>query len=257
MTVVSKENGVYRGWGRGEGKPDIIIVRGKERWNVYEVREANKQVLVASNLSFAEARVWNADGYIAPKPRPAPRKTRIRNGLHEVGPIKVEKVSDSWRVFCRDVEYGHGLTFPLAKRLANIEEKKIQLSTFRLAMSFVPRPCININLHKVLKRTTWLKLSKDTFQKANGKCEICDTPYARLDCHEVWHYDDFRYIQELVRLMAICFLCHRVIHYNTNHFWTETAWANVIKHFKEINQVDTSAMSENLQAAEWTYSITR
>lgn len=254
--IVIKENGVYRGFGRGYGKPDIIIACGKERWDIYEIHENDSQVLVASNLSFAEARVWDSDGYIAPKPRPTSRKTRARDGLHEFGPFKIEKVSGLWRVFC-DNEIGHGLTFHQARRLAGIEKKKKQFATLRLAMSFVPFDCRNMNLHRILGRNSkiWRKLRNDVYGDTNGKCEICSTSSPRLECHEVWQYDDFRNIQKLERLIAICFLCHRAIHFNNSYLWMENnAYENVVSHYMEVNQIDRKTMIEHEEAANWIYN---
>lgn len=253
--IVRKVDGVYRGTGRGLGKPDIVIVRGDKHWDIYEVHDELNRVLVASNLPFAEARVWDENGYTPPEPQPEQRKTRKSDGLHEFGPIRVEKVGDSWRVFSGDIEFGSGLVFPQAKRLANIQERKYALSLFRLAMSFVPHSCRNINLHRKLAAAHWRRLSRDAYIRANGQCEICGEAYPRLDCHEAWGYDDFRHIQRLDRLMAICFLCHRAIHFNTSYLWTETAWCNVVNHFKAVNQIDGATMSKHQEAAEWLYNM--
>lgn len=252
--IVKKIGGIYRGTGRGFGKPDIVIVRGDKHWDIYEVHDELNRVLVASNLPFAEARVWDENGYTPPDLQPEQRKTRSGDGFHEFGPISVEKVGNSWRVFCGDMEFGSGLQFPQAKRLANIEEKKYALSRFRLAMLFVPHSCRNINLHRKLAAAQWRRLSKETCLRANGRCEICGCPYPRLDCHEAWDYDDFRHVQRLDRLMAVCFLCHRAIHFNTSYLWTETAWNNVVNHFKAVNQVDGATMFKHQEAAEWLYN---
>lgn len=255
--VVTKVNGVYRGYGRGYGKPDIVILRGAKRWNIFEVHgdEAlgEKLVLLASEIPFAHARAW--DDECPPSPPIPQRKTLRSGGVHEFGPITIQKTEAGWRVFQDGVEYGNGMQFAEAKRLACIEEKKLDLAKFKLAMKFVPYSIKNINLHNWLTPYQWRKLCKETYSKAGGVCEICGTAFPRLDCHEDWEYDDFRRIQRLKRLIAICTLCHRAIHYNNRLWWPEDALHMVNQHFQSVNGVDGHAMFIHEQAAAWIYKM--
>ena len=248
--VVVKTNGVWRGTGRGNGMPDIEIVRGGSRWDIFEISHDNTRVLVASDLPFAAARNWGEVWVERPM---YSRNTRVKKGQHQFGPISVLKTEAGWKVFSGDVEYGYGMLFWHAKRVAIIEERKHELAQFRLAMSFVPYPTKNINLHRRLTPYRWRKLSKETYAKAGGVCEICATAYPRLECHEDWEFDDFRGIQRLKRLMAICTLCHRSIHYNGWYRWPGDAILRVRDHFLAINGVDVDAMSAHIDVAEKVY----
>lgn len=252
--ILEKLGDGYRVKERGDGRPDTFMVRGKTRWDVYEIR-GDDHVLVASDLRFLEARAWGIDNlYVPPPQTPARgRRTRKSDGFHEYGHVRVEKSPDGWRVFSVYAEYGHSMQFVAAKKLAGIEEKKLELALFKLAMAYVPHRIRSINLHRKLSPSRWRKLSKDCYTKAGGACEICGTTYPRLDCHEDWEYDDFRMVQRLKRLMSICFLCHRVIHYNVSYLWSDEAHLKVIDHFKEVNQCDGAAMSRHQEAAEWIY----
>jgi hypothetical protein len=48
--------------------------------------------------------------------------------------------------------------------------------------------------------------------RAEGRCEVCGEESTRLDCHEVWSYDDERRVARLVGLKAICSACHLSTH---------------------------------------------
>lgn len=244
----------YKVKARGDSRPDTFIVRGKARWDVYEI-SGDDHVLVASDLRFLEARAWGIDNlYVAPPQIPTKgRTTRKGDGLHEYGPVWLEKALDGWRVFSVYAEYGHSMQFMAAKRLAGIEEKKLGLALFKLAMAYVPHSIRSINLHHKLVPSQWRKLSKECYTRAGGVCEICGTAHPRLDCHEDWECDDLRMVQRLKQLMSICFLCHRAIHYNASYLWTDEAHFNVIDHFKAVNQCDGVEMSRHREAAEWIY----
>jgi hypothetical protein len=55
-------------------------------------------------------------------------------------------------------------------------------------------------------------MQRDCFDLAEHACDICGTDKGRMDCHEVWHYDDERKIQRLERLACVCYHCHRTKH---------------------------------------------
>lgn len=246
-----KVGAVWRCRGRGEGMPDIELVRGIKHWDIYEIRDEEFRVLVASGVPFNQAKYWGTEGYEIPE---APRITRRDDGLHQFGPVTVAKAEGGWRVFTSTVEYGSRMQFTEAKRLANIEEKKLELAQFRLAMSFVPHSTRQFNLHRLLAPHYWRRLTKEAYVKAGGVCQICGVAYPRLDCHEDWAYDDFRRIQSLDRLISICFLCHRAIHFNAGYLWSEDAWFKVVEHFKHINGIDGEAMHRHEESARWIYN---
>ncbi len=71
------------------------------------------------------------------------------------------------------------------------------------------------NLHRALSAPEWKALSNLIIKRANHKCEICgyQGDIRRLVCHEVWKIDSRRHVQKLVRLKALCSLCHNAVHY--------------------------------------------
>ena len=80
-----------------------------------------------------------------------------------------------------------------------------------LTVELVPRTAWRRNVRSHVSRAEWERLRAQTLQRAGHRCEICGAR-GRLECHEVWHYDDQRHVQKLTRLIALCPACHEVKH---------------------------------------------
>lgn len=80
-----------------------------------------------------------------------------------------------------------------------------------LTVELVPASSWGNNLRSRLTRKDWDILRKRQYRKAGYLCEVCGAK-GRLECHEVWEYDDERHVQKLVRLVALCMACHQVKH---------------------------------------------
>jgi hypothetical protein len=86
------------------------------------------------------------------------------------------------------------------------------VTTPPLTIEMIPRPLHRKGLSNLLKRKLWDVIGRSVRARAQGRCEICDKESKRLDCHEVWSYDDERRVARLVGLKAICSACHLSTH---------------------------------------------
>jgi 5-methylcytosine-specific restriction endonuclease McrA len=85
----------------------------------------------------------------------------------------------------------------------------------KLEIELVPKTSFFNNVRSIVTSKQWDILRKECYKKANYKCEICGgggNNYP-VECHEIWEYDDDKYIQKLVRLIALCPRCHEVKHF--------------------------------------------
>jgi hypothetical protein len=95
--------------------------------------------------------------------------------------------------------------------------KKISKKT-KLEIELIPSTCHYSNVRTTLKAKLWDKIRFIVYEKANNICEICgetglEQGYKhRVECHEIWKYDDERLIQKLVGLIALCPTCHQAKH---------------------------------------------
>jgi hypothetical protein len=104
----------------------------------------------------------------------------------------------------------------------------------KLTIELVPKTCFYSNVRSEVTRTQWDIIRRQVASKAYNACEICGDNF-RIECHEIWHYDDKKLIQKLVGMTALCKSCHMVKH---------MGYANVsgngekaIAHFMKINKL--------------------
>lgn len=86
-----------------------------------------------------------------------------------------------------------------------------------LTIELVPRTAWGKNVRALVSADEWRRLRALTLERADFQCEICGAhdekrSGAHLECHELWHYDDARRVQTLVRLVSLCRACHEVKH---------------------------------------------
>lgn len=93
----------------------------------------------------------------------------------------------------------------------------------RLTVEPVPKTLLaNKNLRTSLLKSRWDKERKRIYAEYGYRCGICEvTPDdGRLECHEVFEYDDVVRVQKLSKLIALCSRCHSV----KNWGWARKAW---------------------------------
>jgi hypothetical protein len=88
----------------------------------------------------------------------------------------------------------------------------------KLEIELIPKTCHYSNVRSMVTTAEWNKIRKLSYASANNKCEICgddglNQGYKhRVECHEVWEYNDKDNTQKLVKLISLCPTCHAVKH---------------------------------------------
>lgn len=100
----------------------------------------------------------------------------------------------------------------------------------RLQIDLVPRTAWGSNLRSRYPQH-WDAIRKSTYRAARMRCECCGAN-ARLECHEVWDYSAPP-VQRLVRLVALCNLCHAAQHFGAAQARGEAD--AVASHILEVN----------------------
>lgn len=102
-----------------------------------------------------------------------------------------------------------GLNYTMAKKKSDKPKLEIEL---------IPSTCHYSNVRTALKTKVWDKIRFIIYENAEHKCQICsqtglEQGYKhRVECHEIWEYDDERKIQKLIGLIALCPTCHQAKH---------------------------------------------
>jgi hypothetical protein len=108
----------------------------------------------------------------------------------------------------------------------------------KLTIELVPKTSWYNNMRKVLPKTEWDRLRKQTYAEYGHKCGICGAE-GRLNCHEIWEYDDCNHRQRLLGFIALCDLCHHVKHIGLAGILASKGqldYEKAVEHFMKVNR---------------------
>ncbi len=126
---------------------------------------------------------------------------------------------------------------------------------FKLNIELVPKTSWYNNVRSEIPRRVWDKIRSDVCISQDYKCGICGTE-GKLNCHEIWEYDDINHIQELKDFIALCNLCHHVNHIGHASILASQGKLNmqeVEAHFMRINNCDLQTFREHVVEAGIQY----
>ena|SRR6266851_2056334 len=108
-----------------------------------------------------------------------------------------------------------------------------------LKIELVPRAIWYSNMRTNMPRSAWDKIRKEVYAQYNHRCGICQTSASRMNCHEIWSYDDEKHIQKLEGFISLCDMCHHCKHMGLAGVLAERGQLNledVVAHFMQVNQ---------------------
>lgn len=123
----------------------------------------------------------------------------------------------------------------------------------RLTIELVPKPCWYSNLHNDMPRAAWDKLRKQVYTEYNYRCGICQVENVKLNCHELWQYDDSLHIQKLEGFIALCEMCHHCKHIGLAGILAREGkldFQKVVDHFQHVNGCSLEEYQEH-SAEAW------
>lgn len=139
----------------------------------------------------------------------------------------------------------------LRKIFAGADFRRLELKPLKLDFDLVPETQWGKSLRMRVPRPIWDKLRKEVYAQAGFKCQICGAE-GRLNCHEIWEYDEKNLIQRLTGLRAVCDMCHHVMHFGRSSILADQGRLDikeVIKHFMKVNDVSRKEFEAHYRAA--------
>ncbi len=116
-----------------------------------------------------------------------------------------------------------------------------EMKHLKLAIELVPKTSWYNNLRNKMSSDNWNFIRERTYDSYGNKCGICDAKNTRLECHEIWEYDDENHIQTLKGFIALCQMCHHVKHIGLAGILADEGkldYDAVIEHFIRVNGCD-------------------
>ncbi len=121
----------------------------------------------------------------------------------------------------------------------------------KLRIELVPSTSWYENLRKHMTEKSWDTIRKKVYADYGHKCAICGAE-GRLNCHEIWEYDDRKHIQELAGFIALCDLCHHVKHIGLAGILAskgELDYEKIVEHFCRVNNCDKHTFERHREMA--------
>jgi hypothetical protein len=121
----------------------------------------------------------------------------------------------------------------------------------KLKIELVPKTSWYDNLRNNMDRKDWDRIRYETYANHGDKCGICGYE-GRLNCHEIWEYDEKKCVQRLVGFIALCDMCHHVKHIGHAGILAEEGkldYEKVIEHFMKVNNCGRSTFIKHRREA--------
>ncbi len=121
----------------------------------------------------------------------------------------------------------------------------------KLKIELVPSTSWYDNLRKYTLKDDWDKIRKKAYANYGYRCGICGAE-GRLNCHEIWEYNDKKHIQRLVGFIALCNMCHHVKHIGLAGILANEGkldYEKVVEHFIKINNCDRDTFEKHREKA--------
>lgn len=121
----------------------------------------------------------------------------------------------------------------------------------KLEIDLIPTTAWGKNIRNALGRTKWDKLRKEVLANQGNTCSTCNST-EKLQCHEVWEFNDKTGVQTLKGFQASCSLCHLGSHFGLAQKLANQGHANlenIVTHFLEVNEISFEQSQEHLAEA--------
>lgn len=141
------------------------------------------------------------------------------------------------------------------------------MSELKLSIELVPSSSWFNNVRAILTDKQWDIVRSQVSAQAYYICQICEGvgPKHPVECHEIWHYDDKKFIQKLEGMIALCPDCHMVKH--IGYAQTQGRGDRALKHFMKINGLKKKTAEKCVEEAfakwalrsqkDWTLDISK
>ena len=120
-------------------------------------------------------------------------------------------------------------------------------NAIKLEIELVPSSAWWKNLRAKITEKEWDMIRHETYLKYGYMCGICGSK-GRMNCHELWKYNDISHVQKLVGFIALCDMCHHVKHIGLAGILASEGkldYGEVVRHFMRVNSCTSADFEEH------------
>jgi hypothetical protein len=116
-----------------------------------------------------------------------------------------------------------------------------------LYVDLIPKTTYYKNVRSIFTKEDWNIIRHHIYKRVNYKCECCGCYRNKyLEAHERWSYNEETKIQKLERIIALCKLCHKSVHYG--HSKKDIIKIN--EHLKKIKKINDEELKIHIKEAK-------
>ena len=118
----------------------------------------------------------------------------------------------------------------------------------KLFIDMIPKTSYFKNVRNLFTDTDWNLIRHHIYERVEYKCECCGKKKNKyLEAHERWDFNFETNTQKLVRIIALCKMCHASTHYG--HSKRTKNIDKINEHIKKINNFDDKQLDEHIKEA--------
>jgi len=141
--------------------------------------------------------------------------------------------------------------------LCNIYEKYKEISIVgedrsfggdELYIDMIPKTSYFKNVRSLFNDTDWNLIRHHIYERSSHRCECCGVKrFKYLDAHERWIYDYETKTQKLIRIIALCRLCHQATHFG--HSKKTKNIDKIKEHLKKVKKINDMDLENHIKEA--------
>lgn len=117
-----------------------------------------------------------------------------------------------------------------------------------LYIDMIPKTSYFKNVRSIFSDSDWNLIRHHIYERASHKCECCGIKrFKYLEAHERWIYDYETNTQKLIRIIALCRMCHNSTHYG--HSKQTKEMAKIHEHLKKVKKINDEELINHINDA--------
>ena len=117
-----------------------------------------------------------------------------------------------------------------------------------LFIDMIPKTSYFKNVRSIFSEGDWNLIRKHIYERTGNRCECCGIKRSRyLEAHERWVFDFETKTQKLIRIIALCRLCHQATHYG--HSKQTKEMTKIHEHLKKVRKMNDEALRTHIKEA--------